>query len=248
MDNAVEGLVLGWQHGRPGQAYFVTDRRPVILRDFLGTVLSLYGVDAPIPDMDAETAAHLVPVPARCFVGHPCTLRTDRAATELGHRPIVPHAAGFAAVKEALASGAARRPDGITPDRGVRPTRVVQPAAEIEQRRAEGLPVKSVAGALSDERREQLEEIDPSWYPAWPVRWQRCFHLGRLHPEAGRPLPTEPGDVVHQGEGPGRWGPARVGQPDEPTAADVRAGPGDHTRRPRTRSRRRAVRRPTSGR
>ncbi|MFD8277559.1 DEAD/DEAH box helicase [Streptomyces flaveolus] len=78
-------------------------------------------------------------------------------------------------------------------------------AREIEQRRAEGLPVQSSAGALSDERREQLEEIDPSWCPAWPVEWQRAFHLVRLHLEAGRPLPTEPGDVVHQGEDLGRW-------------------------------------------
>ncbi|KWT62500.1 helicase [Streptomyces albus subsp. albus] len=78
-------------------------------------------------------------------------------------------------------------------------------AAEIEQRRAEGLPVPSAAGALSDERREQLEDIDPSWCPSWPVEWQRCFHLGRLHLKAGRPLPTEPGDVVHQGEDLGRW-------------------------------------------
>ncbi|MFB6775523.1 Helicase associated domain protein [Streptomyces sp. NPDC056337] len=78
-------------------------------------------------------------------------------------------------------------------------------AQEIEQRRAEGLPVESSAGALSDERREQLEDIDPSWCPSWPVEWQRCFHLVRLHLEAGHPLPTEPGDVMHQGEDLGRW-------------------------------------------
>jgi hypothetical protein len=78
-------------------------------------------------------------------------------------------------------------------------------AAEIEQRRAEGLPVPSAAGALSGERREQLEDIDPAWCPAWPVEWQRAFHLVRLHLEAGRPLPTSPGDAVHQGEDLGRW-------------------------------------------
>ncbi|MGC9479533.1 Helicase associated domain protein [Streptomyces sp. WG4] len=78
-------------------------------------------------------------------------------------------------------------------------------AAKAEQRRAEGLPVGSVAGALSDERREQLEDIDPSWCPAWPVEWQRAFHLTRLHLEAGRPLPTEAGDIVHQGQDLGRW-------------------------------------------
>ncbi len=78
-------------------------------------------------------------------------------------------------------------------------------AAEIEQRRAEGLPVGSVAGALSEDRREQLEEIDASWCPAWPVEWQRAFHLTRLHLDEGGALPTEPGDVLRQGEDLGRW-------------------------------------------
>ncbi|MEU5445263.1 DEAD/DEAH box helicase [Streptomyces griseofuscus] len=77
--------------------------------------------------------------------------------------------------------------------------------AEIEQRRAEGLPVESSAGALSQTRREQLEEIDPSWCPSWPVTWQRCFHLVRMHLDAGETLPTEAGDVVRQGEDLGRW-------------------------------------------
>ncbi|MFF1446098.1 Helicase associated domain protein [Streptomyces sp. NPDC058295] len=78
-------------------------------------------------------------------------------------------------------------------------------ADEIEQRRANGLPVQSAAGALSQERREQLEDIDPSWCPAWPVEWQRCFHLVRQHLEQGGVLPAEPGVVVHQGEDLGRW-------------------------------------------
>jgi hypothetical protein len=78
-------------------------------------------------------------------------------------------------------------------------------AQEIEQRRAEDLPVPSPAGALSQERREQLEDIDPAWCPTWPVEWQRCFHLTRQHLEAGGTLPTEPGDVVHQGEDLGGW-------------------------------------------
>ncbi|WP_412080506.1 Helicase associated domain protein [Streptomyces sp. SCL15-6] len=78
-------------------------------------------------------------------------------------------------------------------------------AAEIEQRRAERLPVESSAGALSEARREQLEEIDASWCPSWPVTWQRCFHLVRMHLDAGEALPTEAGDVVRQGEDLGRW-------------------------------------------
>ncbi|MFE4776040.1 Helicase associated domain protein [Streptomyces sp. NPDC056713] len=78
-------------------------------------------------------------------------------------------------------------------------------AAENEQRHAEGLPVESSAGALSDERREQLEEIDASWCPSWPVTWQRCFHLVRMHLDAGKALPTVAGGVVRQGEDLGRW-------------------------------------------
>ncbi len=54
-------------------------------------------------------------------------------------------------------------------------------------------------------RREQLEEIDASWCPAWPVSWQRCFHLVRLHLEEGGTLPTKAGQVVRQGEDLGRW-------------------------------------------
>ncbi|MFE1117816.1 hypothetical protein [Streptomyces rochei] len=58
-------------------------------------------------------------------------------------------------------------------------------ARTVEQWRAEGLPVRSAAGALAEVRREQLEDIDPSWCPAWPVEWQRAFHFVRLHLDAG---------------------------------------------------------------
>ncbi|WP_326816171.1 Helicase associated domain protein [Streptomyces sp. NBC_01762] len=78
-------------------------------------------------------------------------------------------------------------------------------AAENEQRRAEGLPVPSTTGALSDERREQLEDIDASWCPAWPVAWQRAFHLTRLHLDTSGTPPTTAGNVVHQREDLGHW-------------------------------------------
>ncbi|UXY40364.1 DEAD/DEAH box helicase [Streptomyces albidocamelliae] len=80
-----------------------------------------------------------------------------------------------------------------------------QRAQNNEQRRAEGLPAASAAGALPPERREQLDDIDPAWCPAWPIDWQRCFHLTRQHLDTGGALPTEPGAVVHQGEDLGRW-------------------------------------------
>ncbi len=78
-------------------------------------------------------------------------------------------------------------------------------AQKLEQRRAEGLPVEPSARALSQERREQLEEIDPSWCPAWPVEWQRAFHLTRTHLDTGGTLPTTAGYVVRQGDDLGHW-------------------------------------------
>jgi nucleoside-diphosphate-sugar epimerase len=103
VDNAVEGLMLGWQRGRPGQAYFVTDQRRVTLREFLQTLFGIYGVDTRIPDLDTETSVREVPVPARWFLGQPCTLRTDKAVAELGYKPIVSHAAGLDAVRNSVA-------------------------------------------------------------------------------------------------------------------------------------------------
>jgi len=103
VDNAVEGLLLGWRRGRPGQAYFVTDRQRVVLRDFLEPLFALYGADAAIPELDAGTAAREVPVPARWFLGQPCLLRTDKAVAELGYAPVVTHAAGLDAVRNSLA-------------------------------------------------------------------------------------------------------------------------------------------------
>jgi nucleoside-diphosphate-sugar epimerase len=102
VDNAVEGLMLGWQRGRPGQAYFITDRHRVTLREFLETLFEIYGVDAPIADLDAESADREVPVPARWFLGQPCILRTDKAAAELGYEPVVSHAAGLDAVRDSV--------------------------------------------------------------------------------------------------------------------------------------------------
>ncbi|MFG1811086.1 NAD-dependent epimerase/dehydratase family protein [Streptomyces sp. NPDC049040] len=103
VDNAVEGLMLGWRRGRPGQAYFVTDRHRVTLREFLETQFEIHGVGVPIPDLDAETAAREVPVPARWFLGQQCTLRTDRAVAELGYEPVVSHATGLEAVRNSVA-------------------------------------------------------------------------------------------------------------------------------------------------
>jgi nucleoside-diphosphate-sugar epimerase len=95
VDNAVEGLLRGWQHGKPAQAYFITDQEPVQFREFMHTVFDIYGVDTPIPDIDLDTAAQVVPVPARWFIGQTCTLRTDKAVKDLGYRPVVSRTAAL---------------------------------------------------------------------------------------------------------------------------------------------------------
>jgi superfamily II DNA or RNA helicase len=77
--------------------------------------------------------------------------------------------------------------------------------AEIEARREAGLPIGSTTGALTEERRDALEAIDPSWCPAWPVAWQRAYILCRGLIEAGTALPTAPGQMTLQGEDLGAW-------------------------------------------
>ncbi|SEP43289.1 NAD-dependent epimerase/dehydratase family protein [Amycolatopsis saalfeldensis] len=99
VDNAVEGLVLGWRRGRPGQAYFVTDRQRVVLREFMETLFEIHGVDLPV----SETTAGEVSAPTRWFLGQPCLLRTEKAVAELGYEPVVSQAAGLAAVRERVA-------------------------------------------------------------------------------------------------------------------------------------------------
>ena len=109
VDNAVEGLILGWRNGQPGEAYFITDQHRVTLRDFLEVQFELYGVESPELDLDGETAAREIPVPVRWFLGQECTLRIDKAVTDLGYRPIVSHAEGLEAVRAALSGAAAGR-------------------------------------------------------------------------------------------------------------------------------------------
>ncbi|WP_313884336.1 helicase associated domain-containing protein [Streptomyces cynarae] len=123
-------------------------------------------------------------------------------------------------------------------------------AAEIEQRRAEGLPVESVAGALSEERREQLEEIDPSWCPAWPVGgsapsiWSGC---------TWRPAASCPCRRVGSCTRARIWagGCARsgwAGTSSQPCSSGCVSTSSASSPPPRTRNHSRAVRRPTNGR
>ncbi|MEU1193234.1 helicase associated domain-containing protein [Streptomyces sp. NPDC005859] len=78
-------------------------------------------------------------------------------------------------------------------------------ARRAEDHPAEGPQAGSGSGGLSRERRRALEEIDPAWCPAWPVTWQRCFHLARMHLQSGGSLPEREGVLLVQGEDIGRW-------------------------------------------
>ncbi|MFC4516292.1 Helicase associated domain protein [Streptomyces ehimensis] len=81
-------------------------------------------------------------------------------------------------------------------------------ADAIAERRQAGLPVESSAKALSEARREALEEIDPGWCPVWDAGWQRCFRLAQAHVESGGTMPVVAGEVIVQGEDLGRWAQA----------------------------------------
>jgi nucleoside-diphosphate-sugar epimerase len=106
VDNAVEGLVLGANRGRPGNAYFVTDGEPVVFRDFVTELLATQGVAAPgrsIPALLARAAAitgemafGVLPLPgnppmtrfAYWISAQECTIRIDKAREQLGYRPV----------------------------------------------------------------------------------------------------------------------------------------------------------------
>jgi nucleoside-diphosphate-sugar epimerase len=117
VDNVVEGLVLAAEKGRPGEAYFVTDGEPVVFREFVTALLETQGVepsDRSIPGWAAapmasvcEAAWKLLPLPGEppmttfraWILTQECTIRIDKARTELGYSPVVTHAQGLATMK-----------------------------------------------------------------------------------------------------------------------------------------------------
>src|SRR5919108_1542676 len=116
VDNTVEGLVLAADRGTPGAAYFVTDGKPVVFREFVSELLATQGVQAPdgsVPRPVAaalartgEAAWRLLPLPGRppltrmaLWVSSlECTLDDSRARAELGYAPIVSRADGLKAL------------------------------------------------------------------------------------------------------------------------------------------------------
>jgi nucleoside-diphosphate-sugar epimerase len=112
VDNTVEGLMLGASKGRPGEAYFVTDGGPVVFREFVGELLATQGLDPPTRELPVwlartlqaagEAAWHL-PLPGRPPLTRfaywastqECTIRIEKARSELGYAPVKTIAAGL---------------------------------------------------------------------------------------------------------------------------------------------------------
>jgi nucleoside-diphosphate-sugar epimerase len=113
IDNAVEGLVLAAQRGVPGEAYFVTDGKPVVFRDFVTELLATQGVSAPtrsLPAPLAKAAAgagetiwrglRLKGAPPLDYMSlwlssQECTIDIAKARTELGYTPVRTRADGL---------------------------------------------------------------------------------------------------------------------------------------------------------
>jgi nucleoside-diphosphate-sugar epimerase len=83
VDNAVHGLVLGAERGRPGGVYFVTDGEPVVFRDFIAELLATQGVEA--PNRSVPSAAIRLAAPALEGVWRTLRLRGQPPVTRLAY-------------------------------------------------------------------------------------------------------------------------------------------------------------------
>jgi nucleoside-diphosphate-sugar epimerase len=106
VDNAVHGMRLAAERGKPGAVYFVTDGDAVVFREFVSALLATQGIEAPrgsVPRPLAqalaaggETAWRLLRRPgappltrfAYWAAALECTLDDSRARRELGYAPV----------------------------------------------------------------------------------------------------------------------------------------------------------------
>lgn len=102
VDNAVEGLILGWRHGVGGEAYFVADGDPVSFREFMEEQLAVYGYAGSIVTVTGAEADAIVPAPARWFFGQTLTLNIAKARADLAYEPVTSHSDGIAALEASL--------------------------------------------------------------------------------------------------------------------------------------------------
>jgi nucleoside-diphosphate-sugar epimerase len=106
VDNVVQGLVLGAEQGRPGEAYFVTDGDPVVFRDFITELVGTQGVEIPDKGLPKGVAGAVAAGSEAVFrtlrlKGAPpltrmaywlsaleCTIDISKAREELGYAPV----------------------------------------------------------------------------------------------------------------------------------------------------------------
>jgi nucleoside-diphosphate-sugar epimerase len=128
VENAVEGLVLAGERGRPGGVYFVSDGEPIVFRDFVTELLATQGVAVPdrsIPLPIARAAATVLeaiwrtlrlssppPITRMAFwlSGLETTVNIGRAREELGYRPIKTIDEGMAELRDLATKPGATRP------------------------------------------------------------------------------------------------------------------------------------------
>jgi nucleoside-diphosphate-sugar epimerase len=114
--NVVEGLVLGAERGRAGEAYFVTDGEPAVFREFVTDLVATAGVTPPDRNMPGALARGLAggfegvwktlrlnsaPPLSRMPVwlaSQECTIDISKARAELGYEPVITRQAGLAAL------------------------------------------------------------------------------------------------------------------------------------------------------
>jgi nucleoside-diphosphate-sugar epimerase len=119
VDNTVEGLILGAERGKPGEAYFVTDGEPVVFREFITDLLATQGVEA--PDRNApralvgalaaagEGAWRLLPLRgappvtriAYWLAALETTIDISKARRELGYEPVITREQGLEQLRAA---------------------------------------------------------------------------------------------------------------------------------------------------
>ena len=117
VDNTVEGLVLGAERGKSGEAYFVTDGEPVVFREFITELLATQGVEA--PDRNAPRALvgalaaagegvwRLLPLRGAPPVTRMAywvsaldtTIDISKARRELGYEPVISREQGLAELR-----------------------------------------------------------------------------------------------------------------------------------------------------
>lgn len=111
--NVVQAVSLALEHGRGGQAYFVTDDSTTTIREFVTALLQTQGLTPPnrsLPGWLARTLAYLVESVWRLFgrtreppltrfgvalMSRECTIRTDKIRGELQYMPVITREKGL---------------------------------------------------------------------------------------------------------------------------------------------------------